>query len=50
MLAARQAGAWLTADAPGMYIRPARVKEAEALSDLRSRSKAVCGHDPNSWH
>jgi hypothetical protein len=29
-------------------IRPARVEEAAALSDLYFRSKAVWGHDPGS--
>ena len=35
---------------PAFYIRPARVEEAAALSDLCFRSKAVWGYDPNSWH
>src|SRR4029077_17951571 len=31
---------------PAFYIRPARVEEAAALSDLCFRSKAVWGYDP----
>ena len=34
---ARRAGAWLTAEHPALYIRPARVEEAAALSDLVQR-------------
>ena len=39
------AGAWLTADALSIFIRPARVEEAAAPSDLCFRSKAVRGYD-----
>ena len=47
MLAARAGlGPGLPLMHPAFYIRPARIEEAAALSDLCFRSKAVWGYDP----